>query len=141
MKQLRITVEGKVYDVEVEFLDEEEEETVSGRRSPARGRGRSPGAPAAARKTPPKKAAASESKPEGAAASAGEGDVTSPLGAVVVSVDVAVGDTVEEGQKVVTLEAMKMNTVVTAHRGGKVASIHVRPGDGVEEGRPLLSLE
>jgi len=67
--------------------------------------------------------------------------VTSPLAAVVVSVDVAVGAAVEEGQKVVTLEAMKMNTVVTAHKAGTVKAIHVDAGDGVEEGQALIDLE
>ena len=64
----------------------------------------------------------------------------SPLAAVVVSIDVAVGDMVEEGQKLVTLEAMKMNTIVAAPAAGKVTAILAKAGDGVEEGQALVEV-
>lgn len=66
--------------------------------------------------------------------------MTSPLAAVVVSVDVAVGQTVNEGDKLVTLEAMKMNTVVAAPHGGTVTAISIKQGDAVEEGQVLVSV-
>lgn len=131
MKRLRITVEGKTYEVEIELLDEDAPDTRPAQRPVAGGsKGRR------ARTQAP----AAEPKPAAPAAGADGNAVTSPLGAVVVSVDVAAGDSVEEGQKVVTLEAMKMNTVVTAHKSGTVETIHVKAGDGVEEGQPLIAL-
>jgi biotin carboxyl carrier protein len=66
--------------------------------------------------------------------------VGSPLAAVVVSIDVNVGDAVEEGQKLVTLEAMKMNTIVVAPAAGTVKAILAKPGDGVEEGQALVEV-
>ncbi len=59
---------------------------------------------------------------------------------MVVSIDVAVGDAVAEGQKVVTLEAMKMNTIVSAAAAGTVKAILVAAGDGVEEGQALIEI-
>ena len=66
--------------------------------------------------------------------------MASPLAAVVVSIDVNVGDAVTEGQKVVTLEAMKMNTIVAAPAAGTVKAILVAAGDGVEEGQALVEV-
>ncbi len=130
MKNLRITVEGKVYDVQVELLDEENPAPAPRRASS--GGGSRVAAP------PPKKAAAPAA--QAAPAPSGDGSVLSPLAAVVVSVDVAVGDTIEAGQKVATLEAMKMNTIVSATSAGTVKAILVNPGDGVEEGQAILEI-
>ncbi len=126
MKHLRITVDGKSYDVHVEVLGEE-----GGPVQPLIGtpvRAASVAAPAAAPAPAPK----------AAATAAGDGSLTSPLAAVVVSVDVAIGQTVQAGQQVLTLEAMKMNTVVSATQAGTVKSIAVKQGDSVDEGQELL---
>ncbi|WOO40204.1 biotin/lipoyl-containing protein [Rubellicoccus peritrichatus] len=128
MKRLRITVEGKSYDVEVELLDEGTASPIPQPRVPASSTRVSE--PIAV----PKPAAAP--KP----AAGGDGDVKSPLAAVVISIDVAVGDTVEEGQKVFTLEAMKMNTLVSSPQAGKVEAIHVSVGSSVEEGQSLITI-
>lgn len=129
MKNLRITIEGKAYEVQVELLDEDNGVAPAPRRASGGGDARA-AAPA------PKKAAAPAPK----AAPAPAGAIASPLSAVVVSVDVAVGDTVEEGQKVATLEAMKMNTIVSATTAGTVKAILVSAGDGVEEGQALVEI-
>ena len=127
MKQLRITIEGKTYDVHVEILGEESPSV-----QPLVGHAVRPAAVAAPAAMP------APSAPKPAPAAAGAGDITSPLAAVVVSVDVTVGQTVAAGDKVVTLEAMKMNTVVASPHGGTVRSISVKQGDAVEEGQVLL---
>lgn len=59
----------------------------------------------------------------------------------VVKVLTAVGDSVKKGEQLLLLEAMKMETVVTAPRDGKVAQVLVRPGDPVAGGDLLLRLE
>ena len=129
MKRLKVTVEGKSYEVEVEVLDEGASEAAPRRGSSG----------ASSRVATPIAAAKPKAAP--AAPSPGGGNtVQSPLGAVVVSIDVKVGDAVTEGQQVVTLEAMKMNTIVTAPAGGTVKTILVKPGDGVEEGQALIEL-
>lgn len=126
-KQFRITLNGKTYEVVAELLDE-----------PA-----APSAPTASRasaRAANPQAATSLPKPAPTAASVGEGAILSPLAGKVVSVDVGVGDAVKPGQTVITLEAMKMNTVVSARVEGMVSSIKVKAGDAVEEGQVLLML-
>lgn len=130
MKRLKITVEGKTYEVEVEMLDDDGQPTES--------------APATRRSAPRRAAAAAAPAaapaPKSASAGAAAGDVPSPLSAVVVSVDVKVGQQVNEGDKLITLEAMKMNTIVNAPSAGTVKAIHVSAGDAVEEGQGLVAL-
>ena len=78
--------------------------------------------------------------PESAAPAAGAGSVPSPLAGKVVSISVNVGDSVKEGDTVIVLEAMKMNTLVTAPATGTVSAILVKPGDAVEEGQALVTI-
>ncbi|MCC8998803.1 MAG: sodium ion-translocating decarboxylase subunit beta, partial [Candidatus Contendobacter sp.] len=63
-----------------------------------------------------------------------------PLGGVVQTVHVNVGQVINEGDKLVSLEAMKMVTHVIARRGGKVISIAVKAGDPVDAGQVLLTI-
>ncbi|MFP4361519.1 MAG: biotin/lipoyl-containing protein, partial [Alphaproteobacteria bacterium] len=67
--------------------------------------------------------------------------VVSPLAGTVVEVHVKAGDPVTQGQPVVTLEAMKMNTSVTASRSGTVKNVAVQAGESVAEGQLLLSID
>ena len=59
----------------------------------------------------------------------------------VLRVEVAAGDAVADGQRLVVLEAMKMELAVTAPGAGVVRAVHVRPGELVAAGRPLVDLE
>jgi pyruvate carboxylase len=60
---------------------------------------------------------------------------------MVVSISVKIGDPVTKGQKIMSLEAMKMETTLYAERDGKVAEIVVKPGSQVETGDLLLKFE
>ena len=124
MKKLRVTVEGKVYEVLVEILDEGTQTAPPMPVAPATV---APVAPAAPVSTAPKNPAA-------------PGDVVSPLAGKLVSIDVKLGDTVAEGAQVATIEAMKMNTYMYAPKAGKVTATLVTPGDGVEEGTVVLRI-
>ena len=75
----------------------------------------------------------------GAAHSAG--DVTVAMPGKVVVVDVAVGQAVVAGQRLLVIEAMKMENDVTASGPGVVTVIHVAPGDAVESGQALVHIE
>lgn len=132
MKKLRVTVEGKAYEVLVELLDETGPAPAAPAVAPA-----PVAAPAAL--APISAPAASPAAPKPAAAG-GAGDIPSPLAGKVVSIDVKVGQAVAEGAQVATVEAMKMNTYIYAPRAGTVAAVLVNPGDGVEEGAPLLRI-
>ena len=74
------------------------------------------------------------SRPAGGAA----GAVRSPLPGVILSVDCKVGDTVKRGQKLLVLEAMKMENTIPADRDGKIVEIKVNKGDSVLEGADLV---
>jgi biotin carboxyl carrier protein len=129
-RKFRITVEGKAYEVTVEDLSE-----GTNLLYPQPGSMTVPSPP-----VPPPTAGA----PSAAAAPtapAGAGDVVATLGGVVESIAVAVGQTVAQGEKVLVLEAMKMNSPMIAPRAGKVASIAVKVGDAVEPGQVLATIE
>lgn len=132
-KTLRITVNGKAYEVIAELLDESDAVTAP---TPAPKR-RAGAAAAAAASTATQAPASSGNSP---AAAGGAGDLPSPLAGKVVAINAPVGTKVEAGQTIITLEAMKMNTTVTAPASGTVTAVHVQPGDGVEEGQPLLTI-
>ena len=121
MKRLRITVEGKVYDVTVEELGD------AASALPAHA------APAIA---PP---APTASAPQLAVGGLGE-PIVSQLAGAVVGIEVTAGQVVIEGQALVVLEAMKMNTTVVAPKSGTVESVAVEVGNSVEEGQTLLTL-
>ncbi|WP_444944636.1 sodium-extruding oxaloacetate decarboxylase subunit alpha [Microbulbifer sp. ZKSA006] len=74
-----------------------------------------------------------------APASGGE-PVNAPLAGNIFKVMVKPGDRVTEGQAVLVLEAMKMETVVSAPRAGSVTSVVVKEGDSVAVGDVLLSI-
>jgi pyruvate carboxylase len=67
--------------------------------------------------------------------------VAAPMPGLVVSITVAVGEQVAAGQKLVTLEAMKMESTVYAEAAGKVAEVLVQRGTQVEAGDLMVRLE
>ena len=73
-------------------------------------------------------------------ASATAGDVKSPLPGVILDVMVREGDTVKVGQRLMLLEAMKMENNIDSDRDGVVKSIRARKGDSVLEGDVLITI-
>ena len=108
MKRYNITVNGKAYDVAVEEVDG--------------------GAPVASAPV-----AAAPAPAPAAAPAAPVADGTK-VTATILDIKVAVGDTVEAGQAIVVLEAMKMENDVNAPCAGKVLSINTTKGSAVETG-------
>jgi 3-methylcrotonyl-CoA carboxylase alpha subunit len=74
-------------------------------------------------------------------ATAASGGLTTPLPGVVVSVPVAVGQTVAAGEVLMVIEAMKMEHTITAPYAGTVETVHFARGDRVPEGSELLALK
>lgn len=126
-KKFRITVDGKQYNVTVEDLSE-----GSSQLYPTPGSMSIP--------TPPPAAPVAAAPAPAARGPAGAGDVTSTLGGVVESIAVSVGQAVNQGDKVVVIEAMKMKTPMIAHMAGKITAVHVKAGDAVEAGQALVSI-
>lgn len=121
MKNYTITVNGNVYDVTVE-----------------EGSG-------AAMPTAPVKSApvvAPKAAPKAPAASGSEGSVkiNSPMPGKILSVKASVGQSVNKGDVIMILEAMKMENEIVAPEAGTVASINANTGDSVEAGSVLATL-
>ncbi|MGB0224715.1 MULTISPECIES: sodium-extruding oxaloacetate decarboxylase subunit alpha [unclassified Marinobacterium] len=84
-------------------------------------------------------AAAAPAAPAAAPAGSGEA-VPAPLAGNIWKVQVSAGQAVQEGDVLVILEAMKMETEVRAARAGTVTSVDVKEGDAVQVGDSLVSL-
>ncbi|WP_444890808.1 sodium-extruding oxaloacetate decarboxylase subunit alpha [Microbulbifer sp. DLAB2-AA] len=85
-------------------------------------------------------AAAPAASPASSVPATGGEPVNAPLAGNIFKVMVMPGDKVSEGQAIIVLEAMKMETVVSAPRSGSVASVAVKEGDSVAVGDALLSI-
>ena len=64
-----------------------------------------------------------------------------PITGKVISVEVKVGDTVEEGDTICYIESMKMENPIMAPLGGKITEINVSAGQTVETGNPIATIE
>ncbi len=73
--------------------------------------------------------------------SSGAHGVKSPLPGTILDVFVNVGDRVKSGQKLVLLEAMKMENQIDADRDGVIKSVGVHKGDVIMEGDVLVTIE
>ena len=133
IKKLRVTVDGSTYDVTVELPDNAA--------APALSVGPLAAPPAATAAPAPAQMPAAVAPPLTSAAPSGPGEVPSPLAGRVTAVVVTVGQQVKEGDHLITLEAMKMNTFVFAPRAGKVAEVKTAVGQAVEEGQSLVRIE
>jgi pyruvate carboxylase len=67
--------------------------------------------------------------------------IAAPMPGAVVAVAVAAGDEVAAGQKLLTMEAMKMETTLHAERAGRIAEVLVRPGMQVDAGDLVIRFE
>lgn len=68
-------------------------------------------------------------------------DITAPMPGKICEVNVAAGDTVTEDQKVVVLEAMKMEMPIVTVTAGIVKSVNCSAGDAVQGGDVLVVVE
>ncbi|MAF58985.1 acetyl/propionyl/methylcrotonyl-CoA carboxylase subunit alpha [Ponticaulis sp.] len=75
------------------------------------------------------------------AAGASDGAIISPMPGKVIGLFVSEGQSVTAGEKLVTLEAMKMEHNLTARHDGIVATVSVAQNDQVEEGAALVTIE
>lgn len=121
MKTLRITLEGKTYEVGVEVV--KGSPTVS---TVAAAPVQVAAAPAAAAPAP--------------AAAAGRISITSPMPGLVFKILVSVGQKVTKDEQLIILEAMKMESPIYAPNAATVSAILVKEGDAVSEGQVLIQL-
>lgn len=127
--KLKITVHGVAYEVDVEVLDAKRDEFGPTGALPSLGR---PGvAPAAA------PAPTTAPAPQAAPVALGSG-VVSPIAGTIVEVKCKAGDEVAQGQELLVIEAMKMNTSIAAPGAGTVKAVLVAAGDSVRENQQLV---
>lgn len=67
--------------------------------------------------------------------------IRAPLPGTIIDVKVSPGQSVSEGQVILTLEAMKMESEIHSNLSGRIKQVHVSKGDSVQEGDPLVELE
>ncbi len=134
--KLRIDLDGKTYDLDVEVLEEDQPQRRSGYVPPhappmtvrsSAGAAAATGAPGAA---PADDAPVDEEKV-----------CRSPLAGVVNRIAVKPGQALKQDELIMVLEAMKMETNVTASHPGTVKALRVAEGDGVKVSQILMDYE
>ncbi len=148
MKRYRVTIDGRIYDVEIDdpnarpvtarlsgvaFSVDVEPERV-GDADPQQA-ARIDGPAAGDILKPPAAPAEPAVDPLGA----GPRAITAPIPGVVESVATSAGQTVERGDALLTLDAMKMLNVIRSPWAGTIATVHVDTGDRVVHGEPLVT--
>ncbi|WP_432631618.1 biotin/lipoyl-containing protein [Brachyspira sp.] len=134
IKQYKVTVNGKLYDVSVEEVGEiiggvHASKTVSTFVNPN-----------ATSNNSNNEKQISEKPQNSIPIDENAISVKAPMPGTILSFTVSVGDEVSEGQVVAILEAMKMENELTAPASGKVKSIHVEKGSSVIENQVILQI-
>lgn len=128
--KLKITIDSKVYEIEVEAAEPEPHHPAGFQMfqsSPVR----LPATPVA-KPVPPASGGVPVNEDK---------VLRSPISGIVVKVNVQNGQQIQTGDTILVLEAMKMETNITAPMDGKVAQIHVNQTDGVQSGQVLVEFE
>ncbi|MCB1857497.1 MAG: biotin/lipoyl-binding protein [Gammaproteobacteria bacterium] len=131
MRRFKISVDGVSYDVTVEELE------ADGQRLPTMDQPMPKASADAGVGNPPPPPRMPTAAP---AVKTHPGNVVSPLAGTVIEVKVTAGQLVKQGDPLLILEAMKMESVVVAPTEGRVQNISVSAGQPVQEGHVLLSL-
>lgn len=127
--KLQIKIDGKTYEAEVEVLEEAESQPSYAPYPPV---------PAAQ----PMSAAGAYTPGRAIEVhAANEKQYRSPVTGLVIKVNVVPGQGIQPNDVIMVLEAMKMETSMTAHHAGKVKSVNVAPGDPVKVHQILIELE
>jgi len=143
MKKFKFTINGNQYDTEIVTVEDnvaeieingttymvEVDKEIKTTKTPKLVR---PQAIPSTDSHPSEARTSSPSTPKGA------GNVKSPLPGVILDIFVKEGDTVQRGQKLLLLEAMKMENNIEADKAGKIISIMKQKGDAVMEGDVLI---
>lgn len=124
----RVTLNGKVYEVEVEHG----EAMIKAEFEAA--------APNIEQAAPVAQAAAPQAAPAPSAPSGSASAVVAPMPGNINAVKVATGQAVKKGDVLVILEAMKMENEIVAPKDGKIGQVFVQKGATVQTGAPLVEV-
>ena len=143
MKKFKFTINGNIYNVEIQDIEENQAEVevngtvykvevdkaIQSSKTPKLVRSVS---------IPSTDSEPSTAKTSSPLSPKGTGSIKSPLPGVILDVFVREGDIVKVGQKLILLEAMKMENNINADKEGKVISLKANKGDAVMEGDILI---
>ena len=143
MKKFKFTINGNIYDVEIQNIDGnladvevngtsykvEVDKQLQSTKTPRLVRTIS---------VPSTDIAPSTAKFANPGSPKGAGSIKSPLPGVILDIFVREGDLVKMGQKLLMLEAMKMENNINADKEGRIISLKVSKGDNVMEGDVLI---
>jgi methylmalonyl-CoA carboxyltransferase 1.3S subunit len=127
--KLQITIDGKTYAAEVAVLDEDASDALHSDMSDSE----IPQQPLPPGAYTPSRVAETHS--------ADEKVYQSPVNGLVIRVNVAPGQVLKAGDLILVLEAMKMETSITAHHAGRVKTVNARAGEPVKLHQVLVELE
>lgn len=145
MKKYKFTIHGNQYDVHIKNMEDnivelevngsvysvEVDKAIQPVKTPKLVR---------ARVVPSTDTTPSEGTATKPASKGGTGTIKSPLPGTVLSLHVKEGDTVKVGQKLLTLEAMKMENNIDSDKDGRIVALKVKQGDSVMEGDVLIEI-
>ncbi|MCS7052209.1 MAG: biotin/lipoyl-binding protein [Ignavibacterium sp.] len=145
MKSFKFTIQGNKYDVNILNIEDNTAEIeVNGTvyKVELEKKMSAPKTPKLVRSfaVPSTESTPSQLKTSSPTAPKGTGFIKSPLPGVILEIHVKEGDKVSIGQKLITLEAMKMENNINADKEGIVKSIKVQKGDNVLEGDTLIEI-
>jgi biotin carboxyl carrier protein len=132
--RFEVVVGNERYEVALAGDEDLPEATITPGFAPARGAppaSSSPGPAAPASRRPAPTAA-------GPARGGGAGALNAPMPGVILELTVAPGDTVERGQPIAVLEAMKMKNSIRSPRAGTIAEVCVAVGQAVGHGEAIV---
>jgi len=137
-RKFRVKVQGKIYEVEVEEIETTESSPAS---APVQQTVSTPPSPPPQTPQPQpvpqlqaKQTQTVETTPSG------EHVIKAPMPGLIIHVDVAEGNRVSVGQRLLVLEAMKMENDIIADKDGVIKEVHVKKGDNVELGQALVTI-
>lgn len=145
MKKFKLTIEGNHYDVDIVSIEDnmaevevngvvykvEVDKKLQQTKTPKLVRSVA---------TPSTESNASIAKTSSPAAPKGAGFIKSPLPGVILNIHKKEGETVKIGERLITLEAMKMENNINADKEGVIKTIKVKVGDSVLEGDTLIEI-
>lgn len=114
MKKYKVNVNGTLYEISLEVIDGDAEQTTAPARIAEEAKTNSP---------------------------AGAEQIKSPMPGTILAVNVIEGSKIKKGQVIMVLEAMKMENEILSPRDGKIVSINVSKGSSVESGALLCVIE
>ena len=133
--RFEVVVVEERYEVALSGDEDLPEATITPGFAPARGASSASPSPAPAAPPASRKPAPAVSSP---AKGGGAGALNAPMPGVILEVSVATGDTVERGQPIAVLEAMKMKNSIKSPRAGTIAEVCVAVGQAVGHGDPIV---